>query len=218
MLQAGGQADVPAHDVDAVVVQRARQVQARLGRVLLQLDPLPRGDVVGLHRKHVLRLVGTPLPPVRLQLMGVAANQVDGVLHREHLLLADVRRTRPKHGPGVGGGVVAEDARVPVCQTEKEKYVQLKEAAEKAEILQPKKYFLQNISCMFTRLNQKQQTQQSAQSPGNDRRHENKSHQEPLRQQKNPSRWLWIKHSELWTVSAAGTQARARSALVGLPG
>lgn len=79
MLQAGGQADVPAHDVDAVVVQRASQVQARLGRVLLQLDPLPRGDVVGLYCQHVLRLAGPP--PARLQLMRVPPHQVDGVLH-----------------------------------------------------------------------------------------------------------------------------------------
>lgn len=114
MLQAGGQADVPAHDVHAVVVQRARQVQARLGRVLFQLDPLPRGDIVGLHRQHVLSLAGTPLPPARLQLVGVAAHQVDGVLHREHLLLADVRRTGPKHRPGVRGGAVAQDICVPV--------------------------------------------------------------------------------------------------------
>lgn len=81
VLQAGGQADVPAHDVDAVVVQRARQVQARLRRVLLQLEPLPRGDVVGLHSQHVLRLAGAPLTWPRLQLVGVAAHQVDGVLH-----------------------------------------------------------------------------------------------------------------------------------------
>lgn len=119
VLQAGGQADVPAHDVDAVVVQRARQVQARLGRVLLQLDPLARGDVVGLHRQHVLRLAGTPLPLAKLQLVGVAAHQVDGVLHGEHLLLADVRRTCPKHRPAVGGGAVTEDTCVPVCQTQK---------------------------------------------------------------------------------------------------
>lgn len=66
MLQAGGQADVTAHDVDPVVVQRARQVQARLGRVLLQLDPLARGDVVGLHRQHVLRLTGPPPLPAGL--------------------------------------------------------------------------------------------------------------------------------------------------------
>lgn len=114
MLQAGRQADVPAHDVDAVVVQRARQVQARLGRVLLQLDPLSRGDVVGLHRQHILRLAGTPLPLARLQLVGVATHQVDGVLHRQHLLLAYVRRTGSKHRPGVRGGAVAEEVCVPV--------------------------------------------------------------------------------------------------------
>lgn len=125
VLQAGGQADVAAHDVDAVVVQRARQVQARLGRVLLQLDPLPRGDVVGLHRQHILRLAGTPL--AELQLVGVAAHQEDGVLHREHLLLADVRRTRAKHRPGVRGGAVTQDACVPVCQRENGGYTESKE-------------------------------------------------------------------------------------------
>lgn len=116
MLQAGGQPDVSAHDVDAVVVQRARQVQARLGRVLLKLDPLPRRHVVRLHRQDVLRLAGAPLPPACLQLVGVAAHQVDGVLHREHLLLPDVGRTRLEHRPGVGGGAVAKHAGVSVCR------------------------------------------------------------------------------------------------------
>lgn len=115
MLQAGGQADVPAHDVDAVVVQSARQVQARLGRVFLQLDPLACGDVVRLHSQHILRLAGASLPVARLQLVGVAAHQVDGVLNGEHLLLTDVRRAGAEHHPCVGGGAVAEDVCVPVC-------------------------------------------------------------------------------------------------------
>lgn len=63
VLQAGGQADVAAHDVDPIVVQCARQVQARLGCVLLQVDPLTRSDVVGLHRQHVLGLTGSPQLP-----------------------------------------------------------------------------------------------------------------------------------------------------------
>lgn len=118
MLQAGGQTHVSAHDVDAVVVQRARQVQARLGRVLLQLDPLPRGNVVGLHRQSVLRVAGAPMPPAHLQLVGVATHQVDGVLHREHLLLTDVSRAGAKHRPGVRGGAVSQDAGVSVCKTQ----------------------------------------------------------------------------------------------------
>lgn len=115
MLQAGGQAYVPAHDVDAVVVQRARQVQSRLGRVLLQLEPLPRGDVVRLHRQHVLCLAGTSPPQPRVQLVGVATHQVDGVLHGEHLLLPDVSRAGSERRPGVRDGAVSEDVCVPLC-------------------------------------------------------------------------------------------------------
>lgn len=115
MLQAGGQADVAAHDVDPVVVQRTRQVQARLGRVLLQLDPVTRSDVVGLHRQHVLRLTGTPLLPARLEPVGVTPYQEDSVLHRKHLLLANVDRTRSKHSPRVRGGAIAKDICVSFC-------------------------------------------------------------------------------------------------------
>lgn len=115
MFQAGGQADVPAHNVDAVVVQRARQVQSRLGRVLFQLEPLPRGDVVRLHRQHVFRLAGTSPPQPRVQLVGVATHQVDGVLHREHLLLPDVSRAGSERRPGVRDGAVLEDVCVPLC-------------------------------------------------------------------------------------------------------
>lgn len=57
VLQAGGHADVAAHDVDAVVVQRARQVQTRLGGVLLQLQPLARADVVRLHLEQTRQSV-----------------------------------------------------------------------------------------------------------------------------------------------------------------
>lgn len=113
MLQAGGQADVARHNIDAVVVQRAREVQARLGGVVLQVEPLPRGHVIRLNRQHVLRLAGPP-PRTRLQLVGVPPYQVDGIFHREHLLLTHVGRAGAEHCPTVRGGAVAEYAGIPV--------------------------------------------------------------------------------------------------------
>lgn len=63
VLQAGGQGHVPAHDVDAVVVQRASQVKTRFGRVLLEVEPLPSDRVVGLHGQHVLALAAPAIGP-----------------------------------------------------------------------------------------------------------------------------------------------------------
>lgn len=111
MLQAGGQGDVSAHDVDAIVVQRARQVEPRLGRVLLEVEPLAGGRVVGLHGEHVLALAAPPRGP---QLVQTAPHDVDGLLHRHHLLLADVDVARFEESPEVGGGAVLQDVQVPV--------------------------------------------------------------------------------------------------------
>lgn len=111
VLQAGGQRHVAAHDVDPVVVQRARQVQARLGRVLLEAEPPARGRVVGLHGQRVLALAA---PAARAQLVQTAAHDVDGLLHRHHLLLADVHGARLEERPEVGGGAVLQDAHVAV--------------------------------------------------------------------------------------------------------
>lgn len=113
MFQAGGQGHVSAHDIDAVVVKRARQVQARLGCVLLEVEPLAGGSVVGLHGEHVLALAAPPGGP---QLVEAAPHNVDGLLHRHHLLLADVDVARLKERPEVGGGAVLQDVHVPVCK------------------------------------------------------------------------------------------------------
>lgn len=111
MLQAGRQGHVSAHDVDAVVMQRASQVKARLGRVLLEVEPLPGDSVVGLHGEHVLTLAA---PPVGPQLVETPPHDVDGLLHRHHLLLANVDVTCFKEGPEVGGGAVLKNVHVPV--------------------------------------------------------------------------------------------------------
>lgn len=111
MLQAGGQGHVSAHDVDAIVVQRARQVKARLRCVLLEVEPLAGGGVVGLHGEHVLTLAAPSCGP---QLVQTAPHDVDGLLHRHHLLLADVDVARFEKSPEVGGGAVLQDVQVPV--------------------------------------------------------------------------------------------------------
>lgn len=111
VFQAGGQGHVSAHDVDAVIVKRARQVEARLGRVLLEVEPLAGDSVVGLHGEHVLALAAPPGGP---QLVETAPHDVDGLLHGHHLLLADVDVARFKERPGVSGGAVLQDVQVPV--------------------------------------------------------------------------------------------------------
>lgn len=111
MLQAGGQGHVSAHDVDAVVVKCARQVQTRFGRVLLEVEPLPRDRVIGLHGEHVLALAA---PPVGPQFVQTAAHDVDGLLNRHHLLLANVDITGFKEGPDVGRGAVLQNVHVAV--------------------------------------------------------------------------------------------------------
>lgn len=87
MFQAGGQGHVPAHDVDAIVVERASQVKPGFGCVLLEVEPLPGDGVVGLHGEHVLTLAA---PPVGPQFVETPPHNVDGLLHRHHLLLANV--------------------------------------------------------------------------------------------------------------------------------
>lgn len=111
MLQAGGQGDISAHDVDAVVVQRASQVETRLGRVLLEVEPLPGDRVVGLHREHVLALAA---PAVGPQLVETPAHNVDGLLHRHHLLLPNVDVAGFKERPDVRGGAVLQNVHVSV--------------------------------------------------------------------------------------------------------
>lgn len=111
VLQAGGQGDVPAHDVDAVVVERTRQVEARFGRVLLEVEPLPRDRVVGLHGEHVLALAA---PPVGPQFVQTPAHDVDGLLHGHHLLLANVHVARLEERPQVGRGAVLQNVHVAV--------------------------------------------------------------------------------------------------------
>ena len=111
VFQAGGQGHVPAHDVDAVVVERAREVEARFGRVLLEVEPLPRDSVVGLHGEHVLTLAAPPGGP---QFMETPAHDVDGLLHRHHLLLANVHVARLKERPHVRRGTVLQNVQVPV--------------------------------------------------------------------------------------------------------
>lgn len=111
MFQAGGQGHVSAHDVDAVVVKRASQVKTRFGRVLFEVEPLPRDRVVGLHSEHVLTLAA---PPVGSQLVQTAAHDVDGLLNRYHLLLANVDITGFQEGPDVGRGAVLQNVHVAV--------------------------------------------------------------------------------------------------------
>lgn len=111
VLQACGQGDVPAHNVDAVIVQCACQVQARFGRVLLQVEPLTRDCVVGLHGEHVLTLAA---PAVGPQFMETPTHDVDGLLHGHHLLLADMDVTGLKQRPEVGGGAVLQDVHVAI--------------------------------------------------------------------------------------------------------
>lgn len=111
VLQAGGQGDVSAHDVDAIIVQCARQVQARFGRVLLQVEPLPSDRVVRLHSEHVFTLAA---PAVGPQFMETPAHDVDGLLHGHHLLLADMDVTGLKQRPEVSGGAVLQDVHVAI--------------------------------------------------------------------------------------------------------
>lgn len=116
VLQAGGQGDVPAHNVDSVVVQRARQVQTRFGRVLLQVEPLPSDGVVGLHSEHVLTLAALAVGP---QFMETPTHDVDGLLHRHHLLLADMDVTGLKQRPEVSRGAVLQDVHVSIWKTQR---------------------------------------------------------------------------------------------------
>lgn len=118
MLQTGGQAHVTAHDVDAVVVKRAREVQARLGGVFLQAEPLACGHIVGLHSQHVLRLADPP--SVWHQLMGVTPYQINGIFHGEHLLLTYMGRAGAEHGPRVRDRAVPQHVCVPVYGRERE--------------------------------------------------------------------------------------------------
>lgn len=111
MFQAGGQGHISAHDVDAVVVECTSQVKPRFGRVLLEVEPLPRDRVVGLHREHVLALAA---PPVGPQLVQTAAHNVDGLLNRHHLLLANVDVTGFKQCPDVGRGAILQNVHVAV--------------------------------------------------------------------------------------------------------
>lgn len=111
VLQAGGQSDVPAHDVDAIIVQCTRQVQARFGRVLFQVEPLPSDRVIGLHGEHVLTLAA---PAVGTQFMETATHNVDGLLHRHHLLLADMDITGLKQRPEVRRGAILQDVHVAI--------------------------------------------------------------------------------------------------------
>lgn len=111
VLQAGGQGDVPAHDVDAIVVQGTGQVQARLGRVLFQVEPLPGDRVVALHGEHVLALAA---PAVGPQFVETPTHHVDGLLHGHHLLLADVDVTGLEERPEVRGGTVLQDVHVAI--------------------------------------------------------------------------------------------------------
>lgn len=111
VLQAGGQGHVSAHDVDAIVMKRASQVKARFGRVLLEVEPLPGDSVVGLHCEHVLTLAA---PPVGPQFVETPPHDIDGLLDRHHLLLANVNVTCFKEGPDVGRGAVLQNVHVPV--------------------------------------------------------------------------------------------------------
>lgn len=111
VLQAGGQSDISAHDIDAVVVKCTRQVQARLGRVLLQVVPLPSDGVVGLHGEHVLTLAA---PAVGPQLMETPPNDVDGLLDGQHLLFADMDAAGLKQRPEVRGRAVLQDVHVAI--------------------------------------------------------------------------------------------------------
>lgn len=111
MLQAGGQSHVPAHDVDAVVVESASQVEPRFGRVLLEVEPLPGDRVVGLHGEHVLALAA---PPVGPQFVETPPHDVDGLLHRHHLLLANMDVTCFKERPDVRRGAVLQNVHVSV--------------------------------------------------------------------------------------------------------
>lgn len=111
MLQAGRQGNVSAHDVDAIVVKGASQVKTRFGRVLLEVEPLPRDRVVGLHSEHVLALAA---PPVGPQFVQTAPHDVDGLLDGYHLLLANVDITCFKERPDVGRRAVLQNVHVAV--------------------------------------------------------------------------------------------------------
>lgn len=110
LLQAGRQSNIPTQDIDSIVVESASQVKAGFGRVLVEVEPLFGGSVVGLHRQHVLAGAGS-LVWGRVQ--DAAPHQVDGLLHRQHLLLPDVHVAQLQVGPGIRSGTVLQDAHVP---------------------------------------------------------------------------------------------------------
>lgn len=110
LLQAGGHSNIPTQDIDSIVVESASQVQAGFGRVLIEVEPLFGGNVVGLHGEHVLAGAGSL---VWSEVEDAAPHQVDGLLHRQHLLLADVHVAQLQVGPGIRSGTVLQDAHVP---------------------------------------------------------------------------------------------------------
>lgn len=110
LLQAGRQSDIPTQDIDSIVVESASQVKARFGRVLVEVEPLFGGGIVGLHCQHVLAGAGSL---VWSEVQDAAPHQVDGLLHRQHLLLADVHVAQLQVGPGIRSGTVLQDAHVP---------------------------------------------------------------------------------------------------------
>lgn len=91
-------------------MESASQVKAGFGRVLIEVEPLFGGNVVGLHSQHILTGAGSL---VWSKVEDAAPHQVDGLLHREHLLLADVHVTQLQVGPGIRSGTVLQDAHVP---------------------------------------------------------------------------------------------------------
>lgn len=115
LLQAGRQSNIPTQDIDSIVVERASQVKAGFGWVLVEVEPLFGGDVVGLHGQHVLVGAGPVAGP---GLQDAAPHQVDGLLHRQHLLLAHVHVAQLQVGPGIRSGTVLQDAHVPAWNTE----------------------------------------------------------------------------------------------------
>lgn len=78
MFQAGRERDISTHDVDAIIMECAGQVEARFGCILLEVEPLPRDNVVGLHGEHVLTLAASAVGP---QFMETPTYYVDGLFH-----------------------------------------------------------------------------------------------------------------------------------------